>query len=88
MSQADMEPIITLCHLCYQPLRYRPTDPDRNARVVKNMDGCAGLNPAAFKECVENLKAVIWTLEQPQAHVSHVSLESLRRCIANAQEER
>ena len=55
-------------------------------RIVSCINGCAGLNPAAYREVINNLKAVIYTLEQPNAHISHLSLESLKHALTSAEQ--
>ena len=54
---------LSQCPVCLHPLVYRTPATHLNAdalnaAVIKNMQGCAGLNPAAYGECVTALEAV------------------------------
>ena len=58
--------------------------------AAESLLGCAGLNPAAYRECVEALKAIFNLLEQGQANT--ITLEHdgkyIKQAIAHAEATR
>ena len=51
------------------------------ARIVSCINGCAGLNPAAFRECVEALHYLLDPIERPAD-----AIVRLRQVLAHAEE--
>ena len=49
--------------------------------VIEAVEGCAGLNPAAFRECVEALHYLLDPIERPAD-----AIVRLRQVLAHAEE--
>ena len=50
-------PVMT-CPCCQQTLIFHDLNTEDNKRIMKRIDGCEGLNPSAYRQCVEALDAV------------------------------
>ena len=66
-------------------IRKEVRDKTNLARIVAAVNGCAGLNPAAYRECVEALKEALARLEQHE-HPDTTRLIRIKRALAHAQE--
>ena len=55
-----------------EPLPPREEIEANAARIVACVNGCAGLNPTAYKECVEAMHYVIDPLETPKDGIARL----------------
>lgn len=62
MSQ-DIEPI-DCCPVCERALPYYPNAPEHGRRIIATVEALHGLNPAAYREVLEALKACLTRLAE------------------------
>ena len=64
--------------VCFFPWRIKEATPDAR-RIVACVNGCAGLNPAAYREVVEALREAIEWLEPRE-------FSSIKQALAHAEQ--
>lgn len=72
--------------LLVQTVAGTKADEANAARIVACINGCANLNPTAYRECVEVLSRMIECYEeQPQPDIAAGCLEAARTAIRHAE---